>query len=633
MSSSAKQDAFLTSRLGESGVSARQLGAALAYHRAVEGRQPLSRTVVELGLVPDCEAARWIAEFQGWRYLSPGELNVEGEAHKALPSVIARSRHALPIARRGGRLVVAVADPFAPQFSQVRHALEGESVEWVTSPQADIDARVAEAYSARLAVAENELEELVEEMLKEAAHTRGLSDIHFIPEDRSCEIRLRVDGELMPWRTIPGEAREAVAAQLKLSSTRGADGRPRHAAAPGGIDVANRLDPQDASAVREYGSKRVSLRYSVVPAINGESIVIRILDQGMPVGSLEGLGMLEDTAVRFRTEIKRPNGIIFLAGPTGHGKSTTLAAAVPILDAGSRRVLSVEDPVEYRLRGVTQVPVTPRMTYAAALRAFLRHNPDTIILGEIRDAETAALAIRLSLTGHLILTTVHANTATQVLSRLLDLDVEASLLAATVRLQVSQRLVKRICPHCRKNHRDGPALADRFSAMMDSALKAGAFRDCDGARPQFYEAGGGCSRCDRTGFAGRLGIFEFRDVRPAVADLLSGQGERFDARAAEAVFSAAMAAPPCCAARLLGSHRMAHNIGRNGLAKGVASYTRDAEVDSAKHARVGNFGGDSRETGEGPRSRTDIRCGGNGRVVSEDAGKNSRRRSAHGRVP
>ena len=371
---------------------------------------------------------------------------MEGDAYEALPEAIARNRHAIAIVRKGARLIVAIADPSWPQFAQVLYALEHDVVEWVVSPQADIAARVAEVYSANLEIQDNELERFVEDMIREAAHTRGLSDIHCIPEDRSCEIRWRIDGDLVPWGTLPGSMKETVSAQLKLSSTRGADGRSRSAVAAGGLDVANRLEAQDASTVREYGSKRVSLRYSAIPAINGESIVIRILDQSAQVGSLEDIGMRDDAAMRFRTELKKPNGILLVSGPTGHGKSTTLAAAVPWLDSRNKRILSVEDPVEYRLRTVTQVSVGPRMPFASALRAFLRHNPDIIIVGEIRDSETASLALRLALTGHLILTTVHANTAIQALSRLLDLGVEASMLSATIRLLVGQRLVKRRMP-------------------------------------------------------------------------------------------------------------------------------------------------------------------------------------------
>jgi type IV pilus assembly protein PilB len=533
-------DSFLMDKLLALGVSERQIASAQSYHREVESRQPISRSFVELGLATDESVARWIAEFHGWRYLPREELRVQGDSYRALPEAIARNRDALVIERHGLRLTVAIADPSSPQFAQVRYALEGNSVDWVISPQADIAARVSEAYSANLDVRDNELERFVEDMIREAAHTRGLSDIHCIPEDRSCDIRWRINGDLVPWGTLPGAMKDAVSAQLKLSSTRGADGRSRNVAASGGLDVANRLDAQDASAIREYGSKRVSLRYSVIPAINGESIVIRILDQHAQVGSLEDLGMLEDTAMRFRTELKKPNGILFISGPTGHGKSTTLAAAVPWLDSRNKRILSVEDPVEYRLRTVTQAPVSNRMPFASALRAFLRHNPDIIIVGEIRDGETASLAMRLALTGHLILTTIHANSAIQVLCRLLDLGIEASMIAATARFLLAQRLVKRLCPLCRMPHRESNALSERYGHVVEIASGSGVVRANDRQIPGFFEAGGGCSGCNRSGFIGRLGIFEFREIRRPVAELLQRQRVHFDPACAESIFSAAI---------------------------------------------------------------------------------------------
>jgi type II secretory ATPase GspE/PulE/Tfp pilus assembly ATPase PilB-like protein len=532
-------DAFLTEKILGSGVSERQAASAQSYHRDVEGRQPFSRTLVELGLATDEAVARWIAEYHGWAYLPREELRVEGDAYRVLPEAIARNRNALVITQTDAGLKVAIADPSWPQFAQVRYSLGERPVEWVVSPQADIAARVAETYSASLELHDNELERFVEGMIREAAHTRGLSDIHCIPEDRSCDIRWRIDGDLVPWGTLPGSMKDAVSAQLKLSSTRGADGRSRNPVSSGGLDVANRLDAQDASAIREYGSKRVSLRYSVIPAVNGESIVIRILDQSAQVGSLEDLGMLGDTAMRFRTELKKPNGILLVTGPTGHGKSTTLAAAVPWLDSRNKRVLSVEDPVEYRLRTVTQAPVSPRMPFASALRAFLRHNPDIVIVGEIRDGETASLAIRLALTGHLILTTVHANTAIQGISRLLDLGIEASMIAATTRFLLAQRLLKRLCPHCRQPHRKSQLLCKRFRHLIDGAKAAGVIRT-DRADGCFFEAGGGCSVCNRSGFSGRTGIFEFRDMRSQVADQLVRQRARFDSAAAESVFSSAI---------------------------------------------------------------------------------------------
>jgi type II secretory ATPase GspE/PulE/Tfp pilus assembly ATPase PilB-like protein len=564
-------DAFLVAKILAAGVSEKQVASATSYHREVDGRQPVSRTLVELGLAADDAVARWIAEFYGLPYLPREELRVEGDAYKALPEAIARNRHALVLARGEASLTVAIADPSWPQFAQVRYALEESPVEWVVSPQADIAAQVAETYSANLEVRDNELERFVEDMIREAAHTRGVSDIHCIPEDRSCDIRWRVDGDLVPWGTLPGAMKEMVSAQLKLSSTRGADGRARNAAASGGLDVANRLDAQDASAIREYGSKRVSLRYSVIPAVNGESIVIRILDQSAQVGSLEDLGMLEDTAMRFRTGLKKPNGILLVSGPTGHGKSTTLAAAVPWLDSRNKRVLSVEDPVEYRLRTVTQAPVSPRMPFASALRAFLRHNPDIVIVGEIRDSETASLAMRLALTGHLILTTVHANTAIQAVSRLLDLGIEASMLAATTRFLLGQRLVKRLCPHCRQPHRNSANLLARYGSMIELSSGAQGPRRGDAGPWGFFEAGGGCDACSRSGFAGRIGIFEFREITAPVADLLVRQHTRFDPAAAEALFSAAGAKGDIGA----------RNLREDGMLKASLGLTAPEEVFGA----------------------------------------------------
>jgi type II secretory ATPase GspE/PulE/Tfp pilus assembly ATPase PilB-like protein len=569
-------ESFLVEKVLATGVSERQIASAQSYHREVEGRQPVSRTLVELGLATDEAIARWIAEHHGWSYLPREELRVEGDAHKALPEAIARNRHALVLARSGTGLTVAIADPSWPQFAQVRYALGGARVEWVVSPQADIAARVADTYSASLELHDNELERFVEDMIREAAHTRGLSDIHCIPEDRSCDIRWRIDGDLVPWGTLPASMKEMVSAQIKLSSTRGADGRSRNSISSGGLDVANRLDAQDASAIREYGSKRVSLRYSVIPAINGESIVIRILDQSAQVGSLEDLGMLEDTAMRFRTELKKPNGIILVTGPTGHGKSTTLAAAVPWLDSRNKRILSVEDPVEYRLRTVTQAPVSPRMPFASALRAFLRHNPDIVIVGEIRDGETASLAIRLALTGHLIITTVHANTAIQAICRLLDLGVEASMISATTRILLGQRLVKRLCPKCRQPHRKAAALSERYGHVVEMAMSTGAIRRRGSGEDCFFEAGGGCDSCNRSGFIGRAGIFEFRSIRSEVSDLLLRQRTRFDPIAAESFFSAAVQ----------GGEIGARSMREDGMLKASLGLTTPEEVFGATMERI-----------------------------------------------
>ncbi len=527
------QEAYLVEQLRMAGTPDTRLKAIFVYHRGVADRQPLSRTLLELGIAGDTAVARWIAEHNGYPLLGPQELRASRSASRLLPEAIARTRQALPLESDDGDLWVVIADPEAPQFNQVRYALEGHRVRWIVSPHADVMVKIAEAYARAVDLRDNEVERFVEDMLREAALTRGVSDIHCIPDERSVDIRWRVDGELVPWRVIPGERKELFVAQVKLSSARGSDGQKRTAAAPTGLDVANKLETQDASSVREYGSKRIALRYSVIPAICGESIVIRILDQDAQVESLESLGMAADLALSFREALLQKNGLILITGPTGHGKSTTLAAAIPALNARSQRILSVEDPVEYRLRNVTQFPVTARLSWASALRAFLRHNPDIIIVGEIRDAETAELAIRLALTGHLILATVHATTAIQAISRLIDLGIPGSLLTATVRLLLGQRLVRRICPGCRKPHRHSGRIAQEHAELLAGAGAAGLV-PADDPEVGFHEAGGGCAACQRSGYVGRVGIFEHRWISRGVAEVLGAGG--FNPVAAEREF-------------------------------------------------------------------------------------------------
>jgi type II secretory ATPase GspE/PulE/Tfp pilus assembly ATPase PilB-like protein len=551
--------AFLLKQLVDVGINEHLVRSAADYHVSVEGSQPLSRTLVDLGLAGDEQVARWIASHTGLRFVPREQLQIENGAHRLLAESISRRRHALVLSASGDRAVVAIADPSAPQFSQVIHALGGREVEWVVSTQADISLAAAEAFSAGRNPRGNEMEGFVEDMLRLAATTRGVSDIHCIPTEKACEIRWRVDGELVPWRTLPGSIREALCAQLKLASTRGRDGFSPGEGASGGLDVANHHEPQDAAAIRDYGSRRVSLRFSVIPAISGESIAIRILDQGAQVGTLEDLGMAADMALVLRRELRRPNGIILVCGPTGHGKSTTLAACVPSLDTTAKRVLSVEDPVEYRLRGVTQFPVGPRMGFAGALRSFLRHNPDVVIVGEIRDADTAAIAARLALTGHLIISTVHANSAVQALTRLIDLGVDPAILSSTVRVLLSQRLARRVCTACARPHTGARVIEERCGCW-----------DGDAAPARYLEAGGGCQECSQSGFKGRIGLFEMRLPRREVTELLTGHA-RFDAGTAEVLYARAYAK----------GDLLCRTLRRDGLAKARMGLTTPEEVDGA----------------------------------------------------
>lgn len=530
-----EQEAALVARLLDQGLSDSQVLVVKQHHRENLGRgSSFARLLVEFGLATEAEVALWLAEHYKSRVVTTEELRPAPDALSLLNESVARARCALPLQRKNGSVVVAIGDPELPQFQQVRHALAAFTVEFVFAPFSDILAAVEENYAVAVTVStDNELEQLVEQMYRDATATRGVSDIHLIPGERSVAIKFRHDGDLQQWRVIEGSLRERLAAQVKLSSKRGKDGRTRLSTV-GGLDVSQRAKPQGASAMREYGSRQFSLRFSVIPSVNGESIVIRVLDQNAQVGDLTTLGMLEDHAALYRRSVKLPWGLILNVGPTGHGKSTTLAAAVQYIDVHRKRVLTIEDPVEYRLRNVTQCEAQPEAGFGfpEALKEFMRHNPNVIILGEMRDTQTAKAGLSLSLTGHLLLSTTHANTALGGLVRMLELDADASMLAASAKLMLSQRLVPRLCPQCRRPHERGWSWLKRYSNLFNMANKQGLI-----AKPQLFEVGGGCEKCKGRGFLGRIAIYEMRLMRPVVASGLATQKREFDPILAEKFYA------------------------------------------------------------------------------------------------
>lgn len=510
-------DGHLLRKMRENGVPDARLEAILIYHENAVDAQTLARTLADLGTASEFDLARWISEFTGYELISPEELRAKRMSRDILPESICRARTAVVAQAQPGCVTVVVSNPAVPQFSQFAYALAGWEISYRIAPHPDVLAKIDETFTTVAAPGENDAERFVEEMLKEAALTRGVSDIHCIPEERALDIRWRLDGTLVPWRVVPGERRDLVIAQVKLASARMADGVRRSAVSSTSLDVANRLDPQDSSAVREYGSKKVGLRFSVIPSVTGESVVIRILDLDAQVETFAGLGMPSDLAYRLREALGQRNGLVLVSGPTGHGKSTTLAAAVPHLDGRSQRILSLEEPVEYRLRNVTQVAVNTRVGWAEALRAFLRHNPDVIIIGEIRDSETAELAIRAALTGHLVLATIHATTAPKALVRLLDLGIPMALLDSTVRLVLGQRLVRRLCPGCRRERPDSSEILTEHMALVGAGQAAGLLPKNPGEL-SVCTAGAGCPQCLRSGYSGRIGIFECCRPGPLLAD-------------------------------------------------------------------------------------------------------------------
>ncbi|MPT47392.1 MAG: type II secretion system protein GspE [Sphingobium sp.] len=332
---------------------------------------------------------------------------------------------------------------------------------------------------------------LINGIIAEAAR-QGVSDIHIEPYETGLVVRMRIDGVLRETLRMPPHVAPVLVSRIKVMAR---------------LDIAERRVPQDGRIGLTLGGKLLDVRVSTLPSRAGERVVLRILDKEKAGISLDVLGMSGNADRIFRDALHEPNGIILVTGPTGSGKTTTLYAGLRELNDGSRNILTVEDPVEYAMDGVGQTQVNPKvgLSFAAGLRAILRQDPDVVMIGEIRDRETADIAVQASLTGHLVLSTVHTNDAIGAITRLRDMKIEPFLLASTLRAVIAQRLVRRLCPHCRT-----PMQADK-SACALLGLDAGTV---------IYHAEG-CGECNHSGYKGRIGVFECIRIDDTIRRLIN----------------------------------------------------------------------------------------------------------------
>lgn len=418
-----------------------------------------------------------------------GVLILDGEAD---PVVIgARGEPdpwALIEARRAvnGPIVVDAmpAEAFERRLSEI-YSVEGISTEdfELTGDDGDL-ASLAEGLpkTADLLDSENDAPviRLINALIAEAVKVKA-SDIHVEPYEKTLSVRLRIDGVLREVLSLPSRMTPVLTSRVKVMAR---------------LDIAEKRVPQDGRISIALGGKTVDVRVSTLPARFGERVVMRILDKDEARLDLDGLGMPADTLARFKHTLDRPNGIILVTGPTGSGKTTTLYGALTVLNDPSRNILTVEDPVEYALEGVGQTQINPKvgMTFVSGLRAILRQDPDIVMVGEIRDVETAEIAVQASLTGHLVLSTVHTNSAVGAITRLRDMGVEPFLLSSTVAAVIAQRLVRRLCPTCKE-----PYEADAAARRLVGA---------DPQAPLTLYRAKGCGRCSHTGYEGRVGVYE-----------------------------------------------------------------------------------------------------------------------------
>jgi type IV pilus assembly protein PilB len=466
----------------------------------------------------DRHVAETLSTSAGVPFLDLTEFVFDPSVILTVSEDIARRYRAIPVSDDGLYLTVAVADPLDFETLDSLPHVIGRELNFACATEADINHHLLQFYNIEKKSQSNEesfeistgdleagtdandapIIRLVQQTLTEAFRLRA-SDIHIEPLETSVRIRYRIDGKLVHVDTHPKKLLPAIIARLKVMS--------------GSMSIAEKRLPQDGRIQLKMGDKEIDLRVSSVPSNHGESMVMRILDKTALLLGLPELGFFSDDQAQFETLLKLPDGIILVTGPTGSGKTTTLYACLNVINRPDRKIITVEDPVEYELPGINQVMVKSDigMTFAAALRSMLRQAPNIIMIGEIRDAETANIAINASLTGHLVFSTLHTNDAPSAVARLADIGVKPFLIASAVRAILAQRLVRKLCPHCKAPSEISEKILRALSIDPSRTINASIFDPV------------GCPKCRGNGFRGRMGIFELFNIDDEVRTMINGE--------------------------------------------------------------------------------------------------------------
>lgn len=481
--------------------------------------------LVRLGYVTGEDVMRAIAEEHGFDYVDLGEVAIPPQVVELVPESVARENVIMPMAEDNGSLKVLVSDPqdfetleklrfilnrqidiaVAPReaineainryYGQTGEESADSMLQEFTDTAIDFTETETEDASAEEVIDENSapVVKLVHLMITEAVQLRA-SDIHVEPFEERVRIRYRVDGVLHERDSPPRRLLGAILSRIKILAK---------------LDIAERRRPQDGRIKITVGDKQLDLRVSVIPTNHGQSIVMRVLDPDNIRIGVRQLGLSEDKFQTFMSLIKRPNGIFLVTGPTGSGKTTTLYAALNSLNRPDRKIITAEDPVEYYLSGINQVEVKHNigLDFARIIKAMLRQAPNVILVGEMRDLETASMGIQASLTGHLVFSTLHTNDAPSAVTRLIDIGVPGYLVASSVVAVLAQRLVRTICPKCKQP--DSPSEKELREAGISDEMAAQAT----------FAKGKGCSNCQRKGFRGRIGIYELMVMSATIRDL------------------------------------------------------------------------------------------------------------------
>jgi type IV pilus assembly protein PilB len=485
----------------------------------------LAEVLIDSGFVDETAFYQTIAAALGTEFVDLNGHQIPASVVKLVPSGLARLHRALPIGLAGNTLRVALADPLDLRAAEdLRFAL-GKDVDVVVAPTNQVETRIREYYGSDSSSMEDVLRQLGEagEMLQirgddsaagveaeanatpiirfvdlilyQAIQDRA-SDIHFEPFENEFKIRYRVDGSLYEMAPPPRHLALPVISRVKVMAN---------------MNIAERRLPQDGRIQKSIAGRSVDLRVSTLPTQFGESVVLRVLDRSTVNLDLEMLGMPEYIHDYLLEVIERPNGIVIVTGPTGSGKTTTLYSCLRKINTIDSKLLTAEEPVEYDLEGIIQVPVNEAigLTFARVLRAFLRQDPDRIMVGETRDLETAQISIQASLTGHLVFTTLHTNDAAGAITRLIDMGVEPFLISSTIEAVLGQRLLRSICRNCRSSYQPNESMLAELELSR---------RDI-GDRQFYY--GKGCDACNQTGYKGRKGIYELMKITDPIRELIN----------------------------------------------------------------------------------------------------------------
>jgi type IV pilus assembly protein PilB len=507
-------------------ITAEQLAAALAQKEAEGGR--LGEILLRYNVTTATAIARALAEQYGFEFLELSRFDLVPSATSLLPENVARRLSALPVAfDEDGTVIVAVTDPTDVMASDDLRLALGLQIRFAVVSVSDLARTLDRCFRANVAVEmesdviteeEEPVEDITEGDVTDApaikltnqiianAIAEGASDIHFEPQPHAMVVRARIDGVMRMVAEVPTGLMPAVTSRLKIM---------------GELDIADRRNAQDGRVSIRYDGHPIDLRIAVLPTTFGEKVVLRILHRASGRLSISDLGMHPDAEAVLMRALKQPYGAVLTVGPTGSGKTTTLYAALEFLNDDERSLATIEDPVENQIPGITQVEVNVRagLTFASGLRTMLRSDPDVVLIGEVRDEETARIAIQAAMTGHLVLTTLHTHNAASSIARLRDMGVDQSLIATSINCIVAQRLARKLCIHCREAY--VPTQAEKIADGLNGVLQEGEVL----YRPR------GCAECADMGYSGRVALYEVMPISGKIRHLIEASTEEIFAAA------------------------------------------------------------------------------------------------------